>query len=130
MALIPGVNTASSITNTGTNAGAGLYSGHLFNTGLQKPQILESLIIKFPQYYFLDITEKLGVSKEISLYNGTYSWSKMGRTRKGSAITAIASGTTAAATITTDIAYTDANLNGYWLPGDTFYVVDTGARGR
>jgi len=131
MSLIPGVNVASSITNTGTNsADNGIFRGHLFNTGLSKPQILETLIVKYPQYYFLDITEKLGVSKEISLYQGTYSWSKLGRTRKGSAITAISNGTTAAATITTDIAYTDANASGYWLPGDTFYNVNTGARGR
>lgn len=131
MAIIPGVNSPSSITRTGTSStDNGMFAGHLFATGLSKPQILESLLVKFPNYWLLDVAEKLGLKRKIELYNGTYSWSKMGRTRKSSTISAIANGTTAAATLTTDIAYTDAHSSGYWLPGDTFYVVDTGARGR
>jgi hypothetical protein len=131
MAYIDGINVPSAAP---TGAGAikrdnGVFQKHIFDAGLSKPQILETLLVKFPQYHLLDISEKLGLSKKISLYNGTYVWNKMGRTRKGSAITAISNGTTSSATITTDIAYTDANAAGYWLVGDTFYVPNTGARG-
>lgn len=131
MALKPGINVASSISGTGTNkADSGLFTGHLFNTGLQKPQILETLLVKFPQYHLMDISEKLGLKRKIELYNGTYTWSKMGRTRKGSTVSSVTDNTTTSAVITTDIAYTDANSSGYWLEGDTFYVVDSGIRGR
>jgi hypothetical protein len=130
MALIPGTNVPSSITGTGTGkADNGLYSNHLFNTGLEKPQILETLLEKFPQYYMLDVATKLGLNKKIELYNGTYSWSKMGRTRKGSTCGTTTNNTTASATVVTDIAYTDANSAGYWLVNDSFFVVNSGIRG-
>lgn len=131
MAYISGINIPSSAP---AGAGAikrdnGIFAGHVFNAGIEKPQILQALLVKFPQYYMLDIAEKLGLNKKIELYNGTYTWNKMGRTRKGATITAISNGTTASAIITTDIAYTDANTAGYWLPGDTFFIPNTGARG-
>jgi hypothetical protein len=128
--LNPGQNVPSSITGTGTNKrDTGLLQNHIFQGGLSKPQILETLLIKFPQYYLLDVTEKLGLSKKISLYNGTYNWTKMGRTRKGSAVSSVTNNTTATATITTDIAYTSTDLAGYWIVNDTFYVVDSGVTG-
>lgn len=130
MSFIPGVNTPSSISGTGTGkADNGLYTNHIFNTGIEKPQVLETLLVKFPQFYMLDIVEKLGLSKKISLYNGTYSWSKMGRTRKGSTVSSVTNNTTASATITTDIVYTDANSAGYWLPNDSFFIPNSGVRG-
>jgi hypothetical protein len=131
MSFIPGTNVPSSITGTGTGkADNGLYTGHVFQTGIQKPNVLKTLLVKFPQFYMLDIVEKLGLSRKITLDgNGRYAWSKMGRTRKGSTLGTITNGTTASATAVTDIAYTSADSAGYWLPGDTFYVVNSGARG-
>lgn len=128
--LQPGINVPTSISGTGTlKTDNGLFTNHIFNTGLEKPQILEALLWKFPQYYMLDVAEKLGLSKKISLYNGTYNWSKMGRTRKGSVVSSVTNNTTTSATIVTDIVYTDANSAGYWLPNDSFYVVNSGTRG-
>jgi hypothetical protein len=130
MAYISGTNVPSSVSGAGAiKRDNGIFAGHVYNAGIERPQILESLLVKFPEFYMLDIATKLGLNKKISLYNGTYTWNKMGRTRKGSEVTAISNGTTASATITTDIAYTDANTAGYWLVGDTFYVPNTGARG-
>lgn len=130
MALQPGINVPSSITGADAiKRDNGIFQGHIFNAGISKPQILETLLVKFPEYYMLDIATKLGLNKKIKLYNGTYSWSKMGRTRKGATVSSVTNNTTASATITTDIAYTDANAAGYWLPGDTFIVVDSGIRG-
>ncbi len=64
MALIPGTNTPSTITGTGTlDRSNGLYAGHIFNTGLEKPDILESLIIKYPNYYLTSLTEKIGATR-------------------------------------------------------------------
>jgi hypothetical protein len=55
----------------------------------------------------------------------------MGRTRKSANITAVANGTTATATLTTDIPYDVANDNlGYFQVGDSFYCPNSGARGR
>jgi hypothetical protein len=130
MAHIASVNVPSSISGAGAiKRDNGLLDGHIFSAGLQKPQILESLLTKFPEYHLLDVVTKMGLSKKISLYNGVYTWNKMGRTRKGSTISAVASGTTATAVLTTDIAYTDANAAGYWIFNDSFYCPDSGARG-
>lgn len=47
--IIPGTNTPSSIVGTGTiKRDSGVLAGHLFNVGLEIPQILETLIIKYP----------------------------------------------------------------------------------
>jgi hypothetical protein len=130
MAYVSGTNVPSSISGAGAiKRDNGIYQGHIFNAGISKPQILDTLLEKFPQYYMLDIANKLGLNKKISLYNGTYTWNKMGRTRKSSTVSSVTNNTTTSATITTDIAYTDANTAGYWLVGDTFIVVDSGIRG-
>jgi hypothetical protein len=130
MALQPGINVPSSITGTGINKrDGGMYAGHIFNAGLTKPQILESLLVKFPNYYLLDVAEKLGLKRKISLYNGTYNWTKMGRTRKGATVSSVTNNTTASATIVTDLAYTSSDAAGYWLPGDTFYIPNSDSRG-
>lgn len=102
----------------------GTLEGHIFNVGLEKPDVLEAVITKFPQYYLLSLLDKIGATDEIP--NDTLSWQIMGRTRKASLITAISNGTTSAATLTTDIAYDSATGNlGYWLPGDTFRVAES-----
>jgi hypothetical protein len=46
MGLIPGTNVPSSISGTGTQGRSQVLSGHIFNAGLEKPEILEALIIK------------------------------------------------------------------------------------
>lgn len=130
MALIPGTNVPSTITGTGTQARDGqILSGHIYNAGLEKPEILESLIIKFPQYYLADITEKIaGVSGTI--FSDVHTWQIMDRTRQGATVTAVADGTTATATLTLDItADGSANL-GYFLVGDEFRVANTAENGR
>lgn len=128
--LQPGINVPSSISGTGINKrDGGMYQGHLFSAGISKPQILESLLVKFPEYYLLDVSEKLGLKRKISLYNGTYNWTKMGRTRKGCTVSSVTGNTTTSAVITTDIAYTSSDAAGYWLVGDTFYIPNSGARG-
>lgn len=130
MAIVPGVNAPSSITGTGTiKRDNGVFQGHIFGAGLSRPQILEALLIKYPQYWLLDVSEKLGLKRKIELYNGTYSWHKLDRTRKGSVVSAVSNGTTPAATVITDIPYSSADAAGYFLPGDTIYIVDSGARG-
>lgn len=129
--IIPGTNTPSSIVGAGTiKRDSGVLAGHIFNVGLEIPQILETLIIKYPQYYLLDLTEKIaGASKD--LYNNTLTWNVMGRTRKSATASSVANGTTATATITTDIAFSSAQDNaGYFLVGDTLYIPNSGARAR
>lgn len=128
MAFIPGTNVPSTITGTGNQKrDNGLYSNHLFNVGIEKPQILESLLIKFPKSYLLNLTERISAKR--SLYNETFTWNTMDRTRSASTVSSVSGNTTASASFTTNIAFTDANAAGYWLVGDTFYVPDSGARG-
>lgn len=131
MSLRPGINVPSSISGQGTNkADNGLFTNHMFNVGIEKPQILEALLYKFPDmYYMLDITEKLGLNKKIDLYNGTYTWNKLDRTRRGANVSSVTGNTTASAVITTNIPFTDANAAGYFLVGDTIFIPNSGARG-
>lgn len=128
MALNPGLNVPSSITGTGNaKRDNGIYSNHLFNVGLEKPQILESLLTKFPKSYLLNLTERISASRD--LYNKMFTWSIMDRTRTSSTVSSVTGNTTASAVITTNVAFTDANAAGYWLVGDTFYIPNSGARG-
>ncbi len=123
MALIPGTNTPSTITGTGTlDRSNGLYAGHIFNAGLEKPDILESLIIKYPNYYLTSLTEKIGATRT-DLMSNTHSWQIMGRTRKSATISAVANGTTATATLTTDIAYDAASDNSGLFPGRRYNLL-------
>jgi hypothetical protein len=131
MAYISGTNVPSSISGTGVNKrDNGVFEGHIFSAGIEKPQILEVLLTKFDQYYLLDVATKLGLSRKITLDgSGRYTWNKMGRTRKGATVSSVTGNTTASAVITTDISYTDANTAGYFLPGDTIYIPNSGGRG-
>lgn len=129
MGLIPSINVPSSITGTGTLArNQQVLASHIFNAGLEKPEILEALLIKFPNFYLTDLTDKIaGVSQTI--FSDTYSWILMDRTRKSGTITAISNGTTATATLTLDITADGVNDLGYFIVGDTFRVADTGMNG-
>jgi hypothetical protein len=130
MSFVSGTNVPSTITGSGAiKRDNGIFQNHIFSAGISKPQILETLLVKFPEYYLLDVTEKLGLKRKISLYNETYTWNKMGRTRRSSTVSSVSNNTTATATITTDIAYTDANAAGYWLLNDVIYVVDSDSLG-
>ncbi len=49
MPLIPGTDVPTSVSGQGTQGRStttGVLSGHIYNAGMEKPQILESLIIK------------------------------------------------------------------------------------
>jgi hypothetical protein len=127
--LQPGINVPSSISGGGNiKRDSGLYSNHIFNVGLERPQILESLLVKFPKSYLLKLTEKISASRQ--LYNNTFNWTVMDRTRSAATVTAISNGTTASATLTLDTPYdSSADAAGYWLVGDTFYSPSGKSRG-
>lgn len=127
--LQPGINIPTTITGTGNiKRDGGLYSNHIFNVGLEKPQILESLLTKFPKSYLLKLTEQIKASRD--LYNNTFNWTVMDRTRSAATVTSVASGTTAAAILTLSTPYdASADAAGYWLIGDTFYSPDGKSRG-
>lgn len=129
MAIIPGTNAPSTITGTGSFARtSGLLEGHIFNAGLEKPDILPALIVKFPQYYLLSLTDKIsGGSSEV--FSNTHTWNTQDRTRKSAGITTVTNGTTATATLTTDIPQTSADA-GYFLVGDIVRVANSGEMAR
>lgn len=131
MGYIPGTSGPSSLSGTGTQArDTQVLSGHIFNAGLEKPSILESLIIKFPNYYLTDLTEKIaGVSSD-DLYSDVHSWQIQDRTRKGATISSLTNGTTTSATLTLDITADGVNDLGYFLVGDEFRVANSGVNGR
>ena len=125
MALIPGTNIPSSVSGTGTSARASLLSGHIFNAGLEKPEILESLIIKFPDFWFSKLLESIPqVSGEID--SDVYTWQIMDRTRKSAVLTYVSGAASAAIVVDTNIAAAGADL-GYFRVGDTVRVAQTGA---
>lgn len=131
MPIIPGIDIPTSVSGQGTQARNGqVLSGHLYNAGMEVPEILPSLIIKYPNFYLTDLTEKIAGVASADLDSDVYAWQIMDRTRKGATITAIASGTTTAATLTLDITADGTNDLGYFLVGDEFKVVDSGINGR
>lgn len=129
MGLIPGINVPSSITGTGTVARSSVLSGHIFNAGLEKPEVLEALLIKFPNYYLLDLSEKIG-GVSGTIFSDVYSWIKQDRTRKSATVTNVANGTSATATLTLDITANGSTDLGYFLVGDEFRVADFSTNGR
>jgi hypothetical protein len=128
MALQPGINTPSALSGQGNiKRDSGVFSGHIFNAGLQKPQILESLLVKYPKYYLLAITEKIKANRD--LYNNTFNWTVLGRTRQGASVTATTAVGGATVTLTLDTPFAAASDNsGYWLPNDTIYNPGSGKR--
>ena len=131
MAYISGNNVPSSVSGAGAiKRDNGVFEGHIFGAGIEKPHILETLLVKFPEYHLLDVSTKLGLSRKIKLDgSGRYTWNKMGRTRKGGTVSSVSGNTGATAIITTDVAYTDANTAGYFLVGDTIFIPNSSARG-
>lgn len=127
--IIPGTNVPSTISGTGTQARSQVLSGHIFNAGLEVPQILEDLIVKFPDYWFAKLLEDIpAVTEEINSDN--FTWEIMERTRKGATITNVANGTTATATLTLDITADGSADLGYFLVGDEIRVANSGENGR
>jgi|GEM_PF-4719406 len=128
--MIPGISLPSSITGTGTLARQGLFENHVFNAGMEKPDISPVLTVKFPNYWLQSLTEKIqGGSREI--FSNTHSWYVQDRTRKSATISSLTNGTTATATLVLDTPYDAASGNlGYFLVGDTVRVSESGIIGR
>lgn len=129
--ILGGTQVPSSATNypSAFYQSTGLLEGHIFANGLEKPDVLSALIIKYPEYYLTSLLDKIGATSEIP--NDTISWNIMPRTRKGATVTGVANGTTATATLTLDTAYDSASGNlGYFLVGDTIRVGNSGEIGR
>lgn len=125
MGLIIGTNTPSSITGTGTTSAASLLSGHIFNAGLEQPEILKDLIIKFPNFWFSKLLEEVPDVSNDELESDTFSWQILDRTRKGATLTYVSGTGTAAIVVDTNLTASGTNL-GYFLVGDEVRVVDTG----
>jgi hypothetical protein len=81
MALLPGTNVPSTITGTGTTSAASVLSGHIFNAGLEQPEILRDLIVKFPNYFFSKLLEEVPDVSSDDLESDTFTWQIMDRTR-------------------------------------------------
>jgi hypothetical protein len=131
MALRPtnSINVPETISGTGTSARASLLSGHIFNAGLEKPEILESLIVKFPNFWFSQLLESI---PQVSgtIFSDVYTWQKLDRTRKSSELNYISgTGTDAIVVDAVDITASGADL-GYFLEGDIVRVAETGVNYR
>lgn len=127
--IIPGTNVPSTISGTGTIARSEVLSGHIHNAGLEVPQILEDLIVKYPNYWFAKLLEDIPNATE-DIHSDNFTWEILERTRKGATVTAVANGTTATATLTLDIAADGSADLGYFLVGDEIRVANSGENGR
>ena len=126
-----GIQVASSPTTypSAFYNSTGLLEGHIFNSGMEKPLVMETIMLKYPDYWLTSLIDKLNASKEIT--NDSESWNVVGRTRKGATVSSVANGTSATATLTLDTAYDSATGQlGYFLVGDTIRVADSGEIGR
>lgn len=127
---IPGTSFPSSVSGTGTiQRNGSILSGHVFNAGLEVPDISSILTVKYPQYYLLSLAEKIaGVS--VAQGSKVHSWYTLDRTRKGASVTNVANGTSATATLTLDITYdTSVGNYGYYIIGDLIRVGNSGENG-
>lgn len=129
MALIPGTNIPSSVSGTGTSARASLLSGHIFGAGMEKPEILEALIIKYPDFWFSKLLESIPqVSGEIE--SDVFTWQVLDRTRKSSELDYISgTGTATIVVDAVDIPAAGADL-GYFRVGDVLRVAETNVNYR
>jgi hypothetical protein len=127
--IIPSVNIPTSTSGSGTIARSQVLSGHIYNAGQERPEILQDLIVKYPNYWFAKLLEDIpSVTGSISTDN--FSWEIMERTRKGATVTNVANGTSATATLTLDIAADGSTDLGYFLVGDEVRVANSGENGR
>lgn len=107
---------------------SGLFGGHIFNQGMEQPDVLRAVMMKFPDFFLTSLLDKIGATGEMD--NDTLGWSIMDNTRKSATATTVTNNTTATATAVLDTTYVAANGNlGYWLVGDTFRVANSGAIG-
>jgi len=111
----------------GTTARSTVFQDYVFQSGIQDIEHSKILTYKYPQYYMTTLLDKLGASEPVA--RDVFSWNIMDRTRKSATYTALANGTTATATLTTDIAAASPNL-GYFQVGDVIRVGKSGALGR
>ncbi len=112
----------------GTTARATILEGYVFQSGLHDPEHSKILTYKYPQYYMTALLDKL--KAEAPTAQTVFSWSIQDRTRKSATVSSVANGTTATATITTNIASDVATGNkGYFIVGDVIRV-ETGELGR
>lgn len=129
MALIPGTNVPSSVSGTGTQARSELLAGHLFNAGMEKPEILSDLIIKFPSYWFSKLLDEIpDVSGTI--FSDTFTWQVLDRTRKSATLTYVSGTGTATIVVDTDITADGSADLGYFLVGDEVRNANTGVNYR
>lgn len=126
--VIPQQIPSTLINYTTQSTASGLFEGHVFNDGIEQPDVLGAVITKYPQFYLLSLTERIGASGDID--NDTLSWNILDNTRKSATISSVANGTTASATLTLDTSYVlaDGNL-GYFLVGDVVRVSESGING-
>ena len=119
--ILSDINVPSTISGQGTSARASLLSGHIFNAGLEQPEILKSLIVKFPGFWFSELLDSIpDVSGEIE--SDVYSWQVLDRTRKSTTLTYVSGTGTATIVCDTDIAQTETGSLGYFLVGDTVRI--------
>lgn len=110
----------------GTTARSPILQNYVFQSGIQDIEHSKILTYKYPQYYMTALLDKLGASEPVA--RDVFSWSIQDRTRQSATYTAIANGTTAAATLTLDTPASGANL-GYYIVGDVIRIAKTGALG-
>lgn len=112
----------------GTTARATILEGYVFQSGIHDPEHSKLLTYKYPQYYMTALLDKLGASEPVA--QSVFSWSIMDRTRKSATVSSISNGTTATATVVTDVASDVANGNkGYFVIGDVIRT-EAGELGR
>ena len=122
-----GIQYPSGALAGGTTARASIFESYVFASGIHDPEYSKLLTYKYPQYYMTTLLDKLGASEPVA--QSTFSWSIMDRTRKSATYTAIANGTTTAATLTLDITAAGVDL-GYFQVGDVIRIGKSGALGR
>jgi hypothetical protein len=112
----------------GTTVRNPILEGYVFQSGIHDPEHSKILTYKYPQYYMTALLDKLGADEPVA--QTVFSWSIMDRTRKSATVSSVANGTSATATITTDITSATASGDlGYFIVGDVIRL-ESGELGR
>jgi hypothetical protein len=126
--MVPGISYPTAALTSGTTARASILEGYIFAAGLHDPEFSKILTYKYPQYYMTTLLDKLGSDEPVA--QTRFDWPIMDRTRKGGLVSSVANGTTATATITTNIVSDVATGNkGYFVVGDVIRL-ESGELGR
>ena len=107
---VGGVQVPSGPLSSATAVSDPILEGHVFASGIHKPEHSSILSFMYPQYYMTALLERINATEAVA--QSVFSWNEMDRTRESATITSIDAGDG-----TTDLTVT-VDKSDYFIVGD------------